>query len=100
MGYMYERIAYLKGLAEGLEIEGSREGKVLVEMIDMLEDMAILMEEIDEDSAKLEDYVSFIDEDLADLEDDFYDYEDFDGEIMIDDIECSCCDEHDCDEEY
>lgn len=83
-----EKVAYLKGLAEGMEIdETTKEGKLLKAIVDVLGDLA-------EDAADLEDYVAelteqvdAVDEDLSTLEDVVYEEldEDCDGD-------CDCCD--------
>lgn len=104
MEYLYQKVSYLRGLAEGLEIdEESKEGKLLLHIIDTLEDFADAMDETMENYEDLEEYVSYIDEDLSDVEDelygfddedDFYPYEDFDDEnFECIDFDCDCCDE-------
>ena len=41
MKYLYEEVAYLKGLAEGLEIsKETKEGKIIHKIIDVLENFA------------------------------------------------------------
>ncbi|NLM46281.1 MAG: AraC family transcriptional regulator [Firmicutes bacterium] len=73
------RVAYVKGLAEGLGLdESSREGKLFRHMIDLFDVLADAVTKLQEDYAELADYTEAIDEDLNDLEDDFYD--DFDDE--------------------
>lgn len=104
MEHLYERISYLMGLAEGLAIgEESKEGKLLLHIIDTLEDFADAINEVYDDQADLADYVDYIDEDLSDVEeevfgdvDDEYDYlDDYDFEDDIDYVEVVCphCDE-------
>ena len=45
-----EKVAYLKGLAEGLNLDtDSKEGKLIAAIIDVLDDMAEKFAEIDED---------------------------------------------------
>lgn len=105
MDYLFQKVSYLQGLADGLEIdESTNEGKLLVQIIDALGDFAEVLDEIVEDQVDLEDYVTFIDEDLADLEDVVYDYDedfilydDFD-ELDEFDLDCNedCCGEEDC----
>ncbi|KNF07390.1 hypothetical protein CLPU_17c00150 [Gottschalkia purinilytica] len=103
MEFLRERISYLRGLAEGLEIEeSSREGKLLLHIIDTLDDFADAIIENNENQEDLEDYVECIDEDLTDLEDEIYvdlddefedyDYED-DDDIEYVDVECPHCSE-------
>lgn len=89
-----ERIAYLQGLAQGLEIEeASKEGKVLAGIIDVLEEMADQIDDIDVAQSDLEEYVESIDEDLYDLEDEFFGDE-LDDELV--EVECPKCREMVC----
>ena len=86
-----EKVAYLKGLAAGLELDkDSKETKIFEAMFDILEDLALTVGEIDEDLSAAEELIEDIDADLADLEEFVYDYDD------EDDI-CDCCD--DCDDD-
>ncbi|WP_312641938.1 CD1247 N-terminal domain-containing protein [Hydrogenoanaerobacterium sp.] len=79
-----ERVAYLRGLTEGLGVDDStKEGRVIKEMLEVLDDIAFTMSDIEDDVAELSEQVDAIDEDLEALEEDFY--EDEDG--------CDCCDE-------
>ncbi len=73
MNYLYENVAYLRGLADGLEIEDKKSGKLLSAMIDVLDDMAEAINALNEDVDSLDEYVDVLDEDLSELEDDFYD---------------------------
>lgn len=94
MDYLYERLAYLKGLAEGLSIEeSSKEGKLLVQIIDILEDFADAIDEVQENQEEIEDYVGTMDEDLSDVEDDLYGDEEDEFEFDEEDMGCNC----DCD---
>ena len=69
-----EKVAFLKGLAEGLEISSdSKNGKLIKGILDVLEDIADSVESLEDDSEFLEDYITEIDEDLGILEDDFED---------------------------
>ena len=73
MNYLAEKVAYLKGLAEGLGIEeSSKEGKLLLHIVDALEEFADVLDETIGNQMELEEYVNFMDEDLADLEEDIY----------------------------
>ena len=105
MDFLLQKVAYLRGLADGLELdESSKEGKVLVNIIDTLDAFVEVMEDMIDDQLDLEEYVNFIDEDLADLEEDFYEEDeefeddfDFDFEDYDDccgDTSC-CCGEYD-----
>ena len=64
-----ERVAYLKGLAEGMELNtDKREGKLLAAIIDVLEDIALELEDIQDEQAELADGLDAVSEDLADVE--------------------------------
>ncbi|MDX9917882.1 MAG: hypothetical protein RBT15_07685 [Gudongella sp.] len=99
MEYLFQKVAYLKGLADGLGIdESTKEGKLLLAMVETFEEFAEVMEEVVEDQVDLEEYVNFIDEDLADVEDDIYgDEEDFDFDDDFDFDFDDCCDDEGCD---
>ena len=79
-----EKVAYLKGLAAGLDLDKeSKEAKIFEAMFDILEDMALTVTDIDEDLSSVEELVDAIDEDLDELEEYvFCGDEDF----------CDCCD--------
>ena len=82
-----EKCAYIKGLAEGLNIDNSKpEGKVLNAIIDLLSDVCNTIADMDDEVATLGDYVEELDHDLGEVEE--YVYED--------DCDCDC----DCDDDY
>ena len=94
MKYLYEEVAYLKGLAEGLEIsKEGKEGKMIHKIIDVLESYADAIVELDEEQEELFEYVESIDEDLADVEDDIYEEdEDMDeDDLSFIEMECPSC---------
>ena len=71
MKYLYEEVAYLKGLAEGLEIsKETKEGKIIHKIVEVLESFADAIVDLEEEQADLIEYVESIDEDLADMEED------------------------------
>ncbi|MCG8541640.1 MAG: hypothetical protein MJA82_17150 [Clostridia bacterium] len=100
MSYLNERVSYLKGLADGMELDNTtKEGKLLVHIIDVLEDFADSVSQLDEGLTEVSEYVEAIDEDLTELEDDFYDeLEELDDEdyIDFDEIKCPTCGEIIC----
>lgn len=98
MKYLYEEVAYLKGLAEGLEIsKETKEGKIIHKIVDVLESFADAIVDLEEEQADLIEYVESIDEDLADMEDDIYEDEDenedsdIDSEFSYVEMECPNC---------
>ena len=98
MKYLYEEVAYLKGLAEGLEIsKETKEGKVIHKIVEVLESFADAIVDLEEEQADLIEYVESIDEDLADMEEDIYEDEDEDVDSDEDsdfsyvEMECPNC---------
>lgn len=90
-----ERVAYLEGLMAGLEVQdSSKEGKVLHEVIQVLGDIADNLVEMQTTQTELENYMETMNEDLADLEDDFYETDEL-SEDAEDYIEVQCPECHD-----
>ena len=98
MGYLSERVSYLQGLADGLKLdEGTNEGKLLKAIIDVLDDMAISIEEIEDNQKDMYDDLDALDEQLEDLEDYLFDDDcDCDCDCDCDDDCCCCCSDDDC----
>jgi len=88
MNFLYEKVAYLNGLIDGMELdESTKEGKALVMIAEILEDIVEVLEEMDEDQAEMEEYVELMDEDLSNVEDELFgefDIEEFDDEDLDD----------------
>lgn len=75
-----EKVAYLKGLAEGMELDTEKkEGKLLAAMIDVLEDIAFELEELKEAQEELGDGLDAVSDDLEDVEDLLYGEDEEDG---------------------
>ena len=96
-----EKVAYLKGLAEGLNLdtEKSKEGKLISVMIGILEEIGLSLEDLEENALALGEEIDVLSDDLADVEEIVYDedeeYED-DEEDYDDDwfeVECPNCEE-------
>jgi formylmethanofuran dehydrogenase subunit E len=97
MDSLKNRVSYLQGLLEGMEIDTSaKEGKILAEIVAILNEVSEEIEILHEDDGDLEEYVDNIDEDLADVEELLYD-EDYDDLNEEDDdfieIKCDNCGE-------
>jgi formylmethanofuran dehydrogenase subunit E len=96
-----ERVAYLKGLIEGMEIDTtSKEGKILAEVLGVLEDLAFSVTDLEEEAAEvneeLEEIYDEIDEmatDLYDIEDDYEDEEDDFSDDDLFEFVCPTCGE-------
>ena len=80
-----EKLAYIKGLAEGLGVdETTKEGKVLLALVDLMDDVTTAVSELESDMDQAYEELDAIDEDLTDIEDFLWEDEDED--------ECDCCD--------
>ncbi len=90
-----EKIAYIKGLAEGLNLDETKpEGKVLAAIIDLLGDITEEICDIEDGCDELMEQIDAVDEDLADLENFIYeDDEDDDCDCDCDDCDCDCDDQ-------
>lgn len=98
---LYEKAAYLRGLADGVDLDKTTpEGKILAALLDLVTDIADEVEAINEDIVDLQGYVEELDEDLADVED-FLDEEcDGDCEACDCDGDCDDCEFGDFDDDY
>lgn len=96
-----ERCAYIKGLAEGLDLDkkDSVEAKLIKALIELCTEMAEEIDDVEYDIAELADYCEELDEDLGDVEEVLLDMDDEDDDEFECDGDCDacdCCDE--CDE--
>ena len=86
-----EKVAYLKGLAEGLGLDKEgKEGKIIAAMIDILDDIALELEDLGDGLEEVCDGLDAVSDDLEDVEDivfgeDEDDEDDFEDE---DDEDC------------
>ena len=101
-----ERIAYIRGLADGLKLDESKdEVKVINAIIDLLEDMAYDVVDIEDIVDDVCNQVDEIDEDLAEVEEELYgddyesewyddeDFDDFDDDEAAYEVTCPACGE-------
>ena len=87
-----EKVAYIKGLADGLNCDD----KIVKEILDVLADLAKAVSGLKEDTEYLESYIEEVDEDLGALEEDYYEIDDDCDCCDCDDDDCDCCD---CDDD-
>ena len=82
-----EKVAYLKGLAEGLDLDTakSKEGKLISVMIGILEEIGMSIEDLEENTEALGEELDAVSDDLADVE----------KAVFEDDEDDCCCDEDD-----
>jgi len=101
-----EKVAYLKGLMEGLAIDNTtKEGKVFSSIVDILGDIATEISDLEAGVSVVAQQVDMLDEDLAELQEDVYDEDEddcccghhhhddddeiFDGELY--EVTCPTC---------
>ena len=76
-----EKVVYLKGLAEGLGFDKeSKEGRILDAILDILEDVAHDIEDLEDNAYELGEAIDQVSDDLSDIEDIVYDLDDEDDE--------------------
>ena len=93
-----EKVAYLKGLAEGLNLdtEKSKEGKLISVMSGILEEVGLSIEDLEENALALGEEIDVLSDDLADVESVVFDEDENDEEDYDDDwfeVECPTCEE-------
>ena len=101
-----EKVAYLKGLAEGMELNTEKkEGKLLAAIIDVLEDIALELEDLWDGEEELYEGLDAVSDDLEDVEDLIFeededeDEEEYDEEDFDDDEDCYATTCPTCEEE-
>ena len=95
-----KKVAYLKGLMEGLKIDDStNEGKILTIMADILDEMSATVEDIAEEVDETVELVDTLDEDLGEIEELIYGDDDDDDDEHEHHHHEGCChhdhEEHD-----
>lgn len=109
MDFLYEKISYLKGLADGLDVKSdTKEGKLFNAMLEVIEEIADGMSDIVEEQEEINEYLDLLDEDLTTVEEELFDDVeideddefDYDDDDYYDDDyedyndyedECDCC---------
>ena len=101
-----EKVAYLKGLMEGMNLSAdSNEGKLFRAIVDVLDEIALEVEDLTDEVMELGDGLDVISDDLSDVEDvlfdedDFDDYDDEDEDDEDDEEECYATTCPECEEE-
>ncbi len=96
-----EKVAYLKGLAEGMKIsEDTNEGKLITEIIATLGDICDEIDALYDAQIELAEQLDAVDEDLSALEDVIYEEDECDGNCDDCDLDCDYNDFDDDDEVY
>lgn len=88
MGYLIEKVAYLRGLAEGMKVdEKTNEGKMITKILDVLEELSSNFEDLSDEVLEGEARIDELEECFDDL------CEELDGE-------CGCGCEHEDDDDF
>ncbi len=88
-----KKVAYLKGLAEGLALDESKpETKIINAMLDVLDELAMSVTDLEDAMDIFSEQLDAVDEDLDELENFVYE--------ELDDCCCDDCDCEDDEEEY
>ena len=83
-----EKIAYMKGLLDDMELDTTtKEGKAISQMADVMEEMAIYIDDLQSQVDELTELCDIIDEDLGNVESDLYCDEDDEDDDDFDDDE-------------
>ena len=112
-----EKAAYLKGLAEGLSLDPDKnETKLINAMIDVIDEMALSIADLEDSLDMVVEQLDAVDEDLSEVEDYLFEEDDDEcagccgsgdyfevecpacGETFscVCDDDCDCCDDDDC----
>ncbi len=96
-----EKAAYLRGLAEGLNLDADKpETKLFSAIMDVIDDLALTASDLEDDVALIHEQLDTVDEDLDELEGFVYDELDDEDDIFDEDdvyeIECPNCKEVIC----
>lgn len=98
-----EKVAYIKGLIDGMGMDDStKEGKVIRAIVDVLDDIALSVSDLEDSVDLLGEQLDAIDEDVDEIYEDYFgddddddlDDDDFDGELY--EVECPSCGEIIC----
>ena len=85
-----EKVAYIKGLSDGLELDKTTpEGKLISALIDLTSELCEELENVYEEIDTLHDYAEELDHDLGEIEEYLMD--------EMDDCDCCDCEDDDCD---
>ncbi len=95
-----EKAAYLKGLAEGTNVDD----KLTLKLLELVSDMADKIDALEEELETHYAYLDELDHDLGELEEEVYDledeFDDYDDDCCdCDDDDCDCCDCEDDEDE-
>ena len=89
---LMEKVAYLKGLMNGMELDpDKKETKLFNAILDTLDEMAATVTDLEEETDEICNVIEAMDEDLDDVRDYVFGDEDEDDECDCCDDDCDCC---------
>ncbi len=92
-----EKIAYMKGLLDGMELDGStKEGKAILQMAEVMEEMGVYIDDLQSQVDELTELCDLLDKDLGEVETDLY-CDDDDDALYEDDDDSDDDDDDDFD---
>ena len=92
-----EKVAYLKGLMEGMDLDVTKkEGKLFAAILDILEDIAFELEDIQDQVDEVMDGLDAVSDDLEDVEDAIFEEDEDEDEDEDDYYEDDLDDDEDC----
>lgn len=87
-----EKASYIKGLLDGMNISKEKdEGKLFIAIADLLEDLALSVSDLEDETSAMREYIDELDTDLSAIETEIYDTDEEDE----DERDCEGCEE-DC----
>lgn len=83
-----EKVAHLKGLMEGMELDASaKETKLITAIVDILDDLALDLADVQDEQATMADYMDELDYDLGEVEEYLYEIDEDEDEFDEDDFD-------------
>ncbi len=88
-----EKVSYLQGLCEGLNVSDSGpNGKIISGMLQVMEEMADIVEAMQQEINSLQEYIEDMDDEILELEEKIWGTETDDQDIV--ELKCLNCGEH------
>lgn len=92
---LLEKVAYLKGMLNGMDLdEDKKETRLITSIIDVLDDLAASVVDLEEETDEMCELIDILDEDLGEVEEvvfDVDDEDDFDDDMY--EVTCPTCGE-------
>ena len=93
-----EKIAYMKGLLDGMELDSTtKEGKAILQMSEVMEEMAVYIDDLQSQVDELTELCDLLDKDLGEVESDLYCCDDDDDDDDEDDDDADDYEDEDSD---